>query len=205
MTKSANSDSPAPDDAGVELSDEDILDAMSRIPGYLDITTADFLAIYRFARQHAMERMFGRIRAANLMRTAVPVLSADMMLDEAAKSIAASGYKGLPVVDSGGKLIGMLTETDFLRRLDARSFLELLLRLMDDSCELSHRCHETPVSAGMTSPAVAVSLDAGYTEIGAAFRGHAGRSVPVLDTAGRPCGLLLRKDFIAALDLDGPF
>jgi hypothetical protein len=26
-----------------------------------------------------------------------------------------------------------------------------------------------------------------------------------MDTAGRPCGLLLRKDFIAALDLDGPF
>lgn len=48
-------------DAGeIELSDEDILDAMQHIPGYLDISTEDFRTIYHLAWQHAMERLLAR-------------------------------------------------------------------------------------------------------------------------------------------------
>lgn len=43
-----------------ELSDEDILDAMQHIPGYLDISTEDFRIIYHLAWQHAMERLQAR-------------------------------------------------------------------------------------------------------------------------------------------------
>lgn len=35
----------------------------------------------------------------------------------------------------------MLTETDFLRRLGANTFLELLLRLVSDGPGFTHRCH----------------------------------------------------------------
>jgi CBS domain-containing membrane protein len=44
----------------LELSDEDILDAMQHIPGYLDISTEDFRIIYHLAWQHAMERLQAR-------------------------------------------------------------------------------------------------------------------------------------------------
>ena len=40
-----------------ELTDEDILDAMRHIPGYLDISTEDFRAIYHLAWRHAMARL----------------------------------------------------------------------------------------------------------------------------------------------------
>ena len=45
----------------VELTDEDVLDAMRQIPGYLDISTEDFRAIYRrhLAHTHALGRMRG--------------------------------------------------------------------------------------------------------------------------------------------------
>src|SRR5574340_609316 len=42
----------------IELTDDDILDAMHLIPGYLDITTEDFRSIYHLAYRHALERMF---------------------------------------------------------------------------------------------------------------------------------------------------
>lgn len=45
-----------------ELSDEDILDAMQHIPGYLDISTEDFRVIYHLAWRHAVERLRGRVR-----------------------------------------------------------------------------------------------------------------------------------------------
>jgi CBS-domain-containing membrane protein len=44
-----------------ELTDEDILDAMQHIPGYLDISTEDFRVIYHLAWRHAVARLRGRL------------------------------------------------------------------------------------------------------------------------------------------------
>jgi len=186
----------------MELTDGDILDAMRHIPGYLDISTEDFRTIYHLSHRHALERLFGNVRAEKLMRKGMPPLLPDMPLDEAARAFVLSGYKGLPVVDGEGRVIGMLTETDFLRRLKVDTFLELLLSMLDASFELKHRCHETPVKAAMTAPAVTVDGDAGFGEIIGAFHRHDGRCMPVVDGSGRLLGLLLRKDFFAAYHLE---
>ncbi|MBU0593386.1 MAG: CBS domain-containing protein [Pseudomonadota bacterium] len=194
---------PSTDDvAETELTDGDILDAMQHIPGYLDITTEDFRTIYHLAHRHAVERMFGHVKVANLMRLEVEALQPDMSLVEAAKILARSGSTGLPVVDSQGCVIGMLTESDFLRRLKVATFLELLLNLLDDTFEFSHRCHETPVREAMVAPVVTVTKDAGFGATMAAFHQHGGRSMPVVSSDGRLLGLILRKDFHAAYSLD---
>ena len=185
----------------LELTDDDILDAMQHIPGYLDITTEDFRSIYHLAHRHALKRLFAGVTAGRLMRSAIEPLHSNTTLDKAARTLADSGYKGLPVVDANGYVIGMLTETDFLKRLKAENFLELLLKLLDDSFEFTHRCHETTVSAAMTQPAVTIGQDAGFVEIMEAFHRHGGRSMPVVGTDGRLLGLLLRKDFFAAYNL----
>ena len=183
---------------GLEFTDEDILDAMRHIPGYLDISTEDFRAIYRLAHSHAVDRLFHAFRAANLMLTDIRPLHPDTRLDEAARQLVAQGRKGLPVVDEANCVVGMLTETDFLRRLRAGSFLELLLKLVSDPTAFTHRCHDTPVSAAMTAPAITVTEQAGFRDTIRAFRGHEGRSTPVVDREGRLRGLLLRKDIVRA-------
>lgn len=188
----------------VELADEDILDAMQHIPGYLDISTEDFRTIYHLAHRHALGRLFGNFRAENLMRTGIEPLLPDMYLDEAAKALVRSGLKSLPVVDKDGCVIGMLTETDFLRRLHVDTFLELLLAMLDETFEFKHRCHETHVSEAMTSPPVTVTRDAGFGEVVSAFHQHDGRSTPIVDGDGRLLGMLLRKDFLAAFNLENP-
>lgn len=203
MSEPTTRHDPAADHDGIpsiDLSDEDILDAMQHVPGYLDITTGDFREVYELAHRHAADRLLGGLVARRLMRTGIAPLTPGMMLDEAARAIVGSGYKSLPVADDAGRVIGILTETDFLCRLKAATFLELLLRMIENSCEVSHRCHETPVHEAMTSPAVTVRPEAGFRETMAAFRGHPGRSMPVADAQGRLRGLLLRKDFLEALD-----
>ena len=186
----------------IELSDDDVLDAMRRIPGYLDISTEDFRAIYRLAHAHALERMFRGVRAEALMRTGIEPLVPDMPLDAAAKAMARQRSKGLPVVDPGGYVVGMLTETDFLRRLRAETFVELLLRLVEDQGNFMHRCHESLVGDAMTAAPVTIATDAGCRAIASAFHAHAGRSMPVVDAEGRLRGLLLRKDFVKAYPLE---
>ncbi len=188
--------------ADLELSDDDILDAMRHIPGYIDITTSDFRAVYHLAHAHALERLFSSIRAGRLMRTGIEPLRPDMPLDQAAGSLARQGVKSLPVVDEHRRVIGMLTETDFLRRLRADTFLELLLRLLEDSGGFQHRCHETPVREAMTAPPVTVSEEATFLAIVDAFSRHEGRTMPVVDTNGLLRGVLRRKDFLAACHTD---
>jgi len=186
----------------LELTDEDILDAMQHIAGFIDISTADFQEIYHLAHRHALKRLFGGVRAGTLMRVSIEALLPDMRLDQAAASMAKQGLKSLPVVDSGGLVVGMLTESDFLRRLKADTFLELLLRLINDVNGFSHRCHETPVIEAMTETPVTINEQAGFFQIIKAFHKHEGRSMPVVDTDGRLRGLLLRKDFIEAFHLE---
>lgn len=186
----------------LDLSDEDILDAMRHIPGYIDITTEDFRAIYHLAHDHALERQFRHVRAGRLMCAGIKPLYPYTLMDEAARILAQQGRKSLPVVDSDGCVIGILTETDFLRRLKANTFLELLLRLVADEGIFTHRCHETPVSDAMTTPVVTVTEAAGFREIIKAFHSHAGRSMPVVDNHGRLRGLLLLKEFVKTYHLE---
>lgn len=203
-TPNNNADNTSIDDEvpEMELTDGDILDAMQHIPGYLDISTDDFRTIYHLAHRHAVGRLFGNFSAESLMRVGIEPLYPGMHLDEAAKALVRSGYKALPVVDENGRVVGILTENDFLRRLNVETFLQLLLSMLDEAFELKHRCHETPVSEAMTSPAITVGKDAGFAETIAAFHRHDGRSIPVVDNDGRLLGLLLRKDFISAYHLE---
>ena len=189
------------DSSEIELTDDDILDAMQHIPGYLDISTEDFRTIYHLAHRHATERFCVGITVGSLMRSSIVPLHPDTTLDVAAKTLADSGYKGLPVVNAAGCVIGMLTETDFLRRLKVGNFLELLSRMLDDTFEFAHSCHETPVSAAMTSSVVSISRDAGSQGILEAFHRHKGHSMPVVDARGKLLGLLLKKDVFAAYKL----
>ncbi len=186
----------------LELSDEDILDAMRHIPGYIDITTNDFREVYHLAHRHALDRLFDSIRAGSLMRLCVRPLYPDMRMDEAARTLVEQDMKSLPVVDEARVVIGVLTESDFLHRLQSDSCLGLLLRLVDDPASFTHRCHETPVAKAMTAPAVTVTEDSKFRQILTAFRAHPGRSMPVTDADGRLRGILLRKDFIARCGTD---
>jgi len=189
---------PNPPSGTDRLSDQDVLDAMARIPGYLDISVEDFRDLYDLAREQARQRLFAHIRADGLMRTGIRPLLAERMLDQAAAEMAGQDLKALPVVDEHRRVIGILTETDFLRRLQATGFLDLMLNLMADPAGFSHRCHETPVSTAMSAPAECVGADADFAAITRAFARGGGRSLPVTGPDGRLLGLLLRKDFVAA-------
>jgi len=41
----------------LELSDEDILDALAHVSGYIDISTEDFRTVYHLAWRHAVARL----------------------------------------------------------------------------------------------------------------------------------------------------
>lgn len=60
MMKPASEASRPDEESEPELSDEDILEAMRQIPGYLDISPEDFRLIYHLAFRHALARLRGQ-------------------------------------------------------------------------------------------------------------------------------------------------
>lgn len=184
-----------------DLTDEDVFEAMGQLPGYLDITTEDFRALYRLSFEHAMGRLVGRLRARDLMRAKREALAPEMPLVRGAEIMVVRRVKSIPVVDAEQRVIGVLSETDVLRLLGAMTSLELLLQPPDKHASNRRLLHDATVGTVMVRVPVSVTLDADFGAILQAFQGHNGRQMPVVDDIGRLAGVLARKDFIAACPL----
>src|SRR5208283_2996680 len=51
----------------IEISDDDIFEAMKDMQGYLDITPGDLKEIYKFAYRHAYDRIIKSVMARDIM------------------------------------------------------------------------------------------------------------------------------------------
>ncbi|MFP3980413.1 MAG: HPP family protein [Desulfobacterales bacterium] len=113
-----NSDDPG-GGSPVDLENEDIIAAMKEMQGYIDITPADFMEIYRFAYNHAVDRIARSMRAEDVMTREVICVHPDTSLVETAERMAAANISGVPVVNGNDAVIGVISEKDFLKKMGA--------------------------------------------------------------------------------------
>jgi CBS domain-containing membrane protein len=187
--------------AGIDLKDEDIYEAMQSIPGYLDITPGDFKELYSLAYRHALERLSRAVTAAEIMTTDVVAVNPDTPVAEVAAAMGRRGVSGIPVVDAGHKVVGVISEKDFLSRMgvaEPRNFMSLVA-----GCLMTKGCVALPIKRAtaadiMTSPAVTVAPDTPVQTIAALLNDRGINRVPVTDPAGRLLGLVSRGDIVTA-------
>jgi CBS domain-containing membrane protein len=186
-----------------DLAVEDVLDAMRRLGGYLDIAPDDALALYRLAYDQASARLSRDVAVAEIMTRTVAVVAPRASALEAARIMAAAGVSGLPVVD-GTSVVGVVSVKDLLRLLalpgDA-SPAALAARLLDPAaCAAPLQTQaqtpgDTPVSALMTSPAVVVGPQTPRSQAAAGMAARNVNRLPVVD-AGGLCGIISRGDVV---------
>jgi CBS domain-containing protein len=190
-----NKDIPIP----VELSDEDIYDAMKQISGYLDITLGDFKEIYGLAFQHAANRLAQAVKAADIMNPDVVHVKPGTPLKEVAEIMGRHSISGVPVVDEGHKVVGVISEKDFLSRMGMQkniTFMGVVAK-----CLLGDGCMAVDIrgkSAGdiMTAPAISVHEDTSIMEIDNRLRKHRINRVPVLNKNDKLIGIVTRTDLL---------
>jgi CBS-domain-containing membrane protein len=188
-------------DPGFDLKEEDILEAMRAIPGYLDITPGDFKEIYRLAFQHALERLSRDVTAAEIMTRDVVTVNPDTPVAEVAAAMGRRGISGLPVVDAGNTVVGMISEKDFLSRMgvkEPRNFMSLVA-----NCLKTKGCVALPIKRAlaqdiMSAPAITVTPETPAQAIAATLTGKGINRVAVTDPAGRLLGLVSRGDIVKA-------
>lgn len=115
--------------------------------------------------------------ARHFMTPKVVVASPDTTLADAARELARSEISGLPVVDAGGQVIGIVTESDLLAAL------------------LGAVALDTPVHALMTSPVVTVDEFTPADGVVRLLREHHFHHLPVT-RQGVVVGLITPQDVI---------
>ncbi|MCL6667562.1 CBS domain-containing protein [Streptomyces panaciradicis] len=115
--------------------------------------------------------------------------------------LAEHRISGLPVVDDGGRVLGVVSETDLLHRQAAQSDARRgrrprLPRLSRSARVAAAKARATTAEHLMTGPAVTTTLDASVAQAARTMRRHAVERLPVVDRQGRLAGIVTRGDLL---------
>lgn len=138
------------------------------------------------------------MKVRDLMTTEPITTTPDAPLKEAARMMVEHGISGLPVLKDG-KLVGMVTEGDFLRQeanRDQPYRLSLLEALFGDGTG-SPPAVET-VGEGMTESVITITADATISEAARVMSHRRIKRIPVVDDAGTLIGVISRADIVNA-------
>ncbi|MBU8537764.1 CBS domain-containing protein [Falsiroseomonas tokyonensis] len=143
------------------------------------------------------------MRARDLMTPDPVTFQPGTPIAVAARAMAERGFSGAPVVDAKGRLLGMLTEGDLLRRLAApadapRSWIAGLFESAAAQADRFARAHGQTAGDAMTRGAVTAEEDTPLETLAKAMEERAIRRIPVLRD-GRLVGIVSRADLIRAL------
>lgn len=97
-----------------ELRREDFQNALKDLDSFIDVTLEDLMQINHMAQKHAQLRQAEQLLVRDIMTRDVATVSADTSLRDAARILLELRISGLPVVDVQHKLVGIVTEADFL-------------------------------------------------------------------------------------------
>jgi CBS domain-containing membrane protein len=187
--------SPAPKD----ISDEDILNAMKEMEGYLDITPGDFKEIYRHAYEHAVKRLLRALPAKDVMSKGVVAVHVNTPLKDVAEVMAHRGISGVPVLDEDQTVVGVISERDFLGAFGptgAKSFMEVLAACLAGTGCIAVTARKQEAKEIMTTPPVCASEDTPVSEIARIFAERGINRVPVTDRNGKLVGIVSRADIV---------
>lgn len=188
------------------MREEDVVEAMREIPGYLDITPSDFQELYKHACRHAVKRIMQAVKARDIMTREVLTVGPDLPAAEVARAMASKGVSGVPVVDAGGEVLGVISEKDFFRLMGASQFphfMAVVARCLTEKGCIAFPLREKKAKEIMSSPAVAVQEETPAVEIARIFTQKKINRVPVLDKDGRILGIVSRADILRLPFLGG--
>jgi len=143
------------------------------------------------------------MRAADIMTVPVYTLQADDTVGHAIQQMLQRRISGLPVVDQGGRLVGLVTEGDFLRRSETGTekqrprWLQLLLG-PGRAAEQYTQAHARKVGEVMTTDVASVTEGTPLGDIVTLMEKRRVKRVPVLRD-GKVVGIVSRANLLHAL------
>ena len=186
------------------LTATDLHNALLEYGAYLDVSEEDLSQVYRMAEMHSYRRKMGAISCADIMSRDLVTVEYGTELEEAWALLRFHNIKALPVIDRSRRVIGILTQVDFLKRANLKTyagFEDKLIRFIrrtpdvrSDKPEVVGQIMATPVYTATEAMHI-VHLVLLLSEKGL-------HHIPIVDVERRLVGMVTQSDLIAALYAD---
>lgn len=143
------------------------------------------------------------MRASEIMVSPVKSISPEATIEEAVEMLLSMHVSGAPVVDADGRLVGVISEADFLHRAELGTtkrrprWIEFLLG-PGESAEAYVMSHGRKVGEIMTREVVSVNVGASLNEVVDLMERRKIKRLPVL-SGDQVVGIISRSDLLRAL------
>ena len=140
------------------------------------------------------------MKVREVMTSRVIAVSPETPLKEVARVLADHGISGVPVVDAGGSVVGVVSEADFLLKeqdvpTGRRSLVAWLFDGADGQQARQDKLHATTAREAMTSPAVVIGPEHGVRDAAALMTRKRINRLPVVEDA-ELVGIVTRADVV---------
>ncbi len=166
----------------------------------MDVTVDDLLELNQKAAKYAHLRKTEALRIENLMTRRVITVAPDTSLAEAAHLLVTNHISGLPVVDAQQRLIGVITEADFLRAMGVpshhptHSLWQTLEAMFTHDAEI--REPTGTVADLMVANVITVKPEQTLHDVVEIMKHNRIKRVVVCDDAGLVQGMITRSDLV---------
>lgn len=184
-----------------DISELDIIEAMKAIQGYVDITPGDFKQICQVAYDMATHRLLNTVSATQLMTKSVLLVEQTMTLMQAAALLADNQVSGAPVVNTDNKLVGIVSEKDFLKEMgfgSNPSFMQIATHCLHNKSCMIGNLHGRTVADIMSKPPIAGTPEMTVGSISSIFTKQRINRLPIVDNEGLIVGIVTRTDVAQA-------
>jgi len=143
------------------------------------------------------------MKAADVMVSKVITVGPDAELQDVARTLLNNRISALPVVDAGGKLVGIISEGDLMRRVESGTvrrrswWLEMLTGREALAAEYVKE-HSRKVADVMTREVVTVNPETSLGDIATLLERNGIKRVPVVQD-GKVVGIVSRANLLQAL------
>lgn len=182
------------------LTHADLGAAIQSIGTYVDIQENELVRLYNLAVDHAFDRQLA-LSCADIMSRSIVTVNFATELEEAWKLLRTHKIKALPVVDTFGRPIGIVTVADFLRQLDDTTAAGLAVRLQGLLRRTPGANSEKAEVVGqiMTANLYTARADTPISDLVHQLSENNLHHIPVLDGERRVIGMVTQSDLIVAL------
>jgi CBS domain-containing protein len=187
-----------------ELQRQDFQNALKDLDTYIDVTMEDLIQINQMAIKHAQMRNVEQLFVRDLMTADVVTVTPGTSVRDAARLLLEQRISGLPVIDQENRLVGIVTEADFLSVMGVPSHhpahsLWQTLESMFKHPQQPVVNKQNKVAEIMISEVVTVMPDNTLHEVIDTMRHHHVKRLVVVDKDRHVQGIITRSNLVQVL------
>lgn len=180
---------------------EDLDAVLKQYKQVLDISRDDLEALFMQTEQRAYQRRFGVITCADIMSRDIISAEFGTELDEAWQLMRRHRVAALPVLNRARRLIGIVTQTDFLEHggLDSYSSIRQQLQRFLRKSGVTHTEKAEVVGQIMSGHPTTARVDTPIVDLVPLMADSGFHHIPIVDHEQRFVGIITQSDLVAAL------